>query len=123
MKPTGFSLASIFFLTAVVAIFASGVRMATSGLNRIDPETLGAASFFGVIVGALVGGFVGSRVERSKVATALAVCAGVAFGPPSMILTITGDALPVIVMGSAVLFIFVWVVRRLSSRPSDEEPA
>ena len=123
MKETGFSLASIFFLTAVVAIFASGVRMAASGPNRVEPETLGAAAFFGVIVGVLVGGFVASRVERSKAAKTLAVFAGAAFGPPSMILTVTGDAMPVIVMGSAVLFIFVWVVRRLSSRPSDEEPS
>ena len=123
MKETGFSLASIFFLTAVVAIFASGVRMATSGPNRIEPETLGAAVFFGVIVGALVGGFVASRIERSKTSQTLAVFAGAAFGPPSMILTVSGDALPVIVMGSGVLFIFVWVVRRLSSRPSDEEPS
>jgi hypothetical protein len=123
MKETGFSLASIFFLTAVVAIFASGVRMATSGPNPIGLETLGAASFFGVIVGALVGGFIGSRIERSKAAGALAVFAGVAVGPPSMILSVTGGALPVVVVGSAVLLIFVWVVRRLSSRPLDEEPS
>jgi len=123
VKQTGFSLASIFFLTAVVAIFASGVRMANSGPTPIDPETIGAASFFGVIVGAIVGGFVGSRSARSKAAAALAVLAGVAFGPPAMILTITGAALPVILIGSAVLFIFAWVTRTLSSRPSDEQPS
>lgn len=123
MKQTGFSLASIFFLTAVVAIFASGVRMAASGPNPIDPETLAELAFSGLIVGVLVGGFVASRIERSSAAKTLAVFAGAAFGPPSMILTVTGHALPVIVMGSALLFIFVWVVRRLSSRPSNNEPS
>ena len=97
--------------------------MASSGPNPIEPDTLGAAAFFGAIVGVLVGGFVASNVERSKAARTLAVFAGAAFGPPSMILTITGAAMPVIVMGSAILFIFVWVVRKLSLHPSDEEPS
>ena len=122
VRETGFSLASIFFLTAVVAVFASGVRMASLGPGRIDPETLGGLAFCGVIVGVLVGGTVASRTARSTTSKALAVLAGASFGPPSMILAVTGNALPVILMGSAVLFVFVWVVRRLSSHESGEEP-
>ena len=121
MKDSGFSLASIFFLTAVVAIFASGVQMANTGDNRIEPEGMAVLGVLGFVVGILVGGVVGTRMDRSKAATTLAVAAGAAFGPPSLILTATAGIFPVILIGSAILFIFVWVVRLLSSRPPDEE--
>ena len=122
MKDTGFSLASIFFLTTVVAVIASGVRMAYSGPGPIDLAAMTMLGFLGVTVGTTVGGFVASGSERSGAARALAVFAGAALGPPSVILAISGDTLPAMVVGSVVLFAFVWVVRRLSSSPSDGEP-
>ena len=95
--------------------------MAASGPNPMDSETLAGLGICGMFIGMTVGGFVGSRSDCSKVGTVLAVLAGAVFGPMSMILAVTGAAVPVILIGSVVLFLFVWVVQKLSSSPSDEQ--
>ena len=121
MNKTGFSLASIFFLTIVVAILASGVRMAAFGPDPIDLEMLLVLAFWGAILGMLVGGFVGSHIDCSTAGKLVAVAAGAVFGGSSVILSVTGAAVPVILIGSVVLFLFVWIVQKLSSNPSDEQ--
>jgi hypothetical protein len=121
MNKTGFSLASLFFLTIVVAILASGVRTAAFGPNPIEPEMLQVLAFCGSILGMVVGGFVGSHIDCSTAGKLVAVAAGAAFGGPSLILSVTGAAVPVTLIGSVVLFLFVWIVQKLSSSPSDEQ--
>jgi hypothetical protein len=121
VNKTGFSLASIFFLTIVVAILASGVRTAAFGPNPIESEMLVGLAVWGSIFGIVVGGFVGSHIDCSTAGKLVAVVAGAAFGGPSAILSVTGAAVPVILIGSVVLFLFVWIVKKLSSSPSDEQ--
>ncbi len=121
MKESGFSLASLFFLTTLAAIFAGGLQMAVASANPVETWVVVSGGIFGVATGALVGAVVGVRADLSKSATILAIIAGAAVGGPSLILTAAAGSFAVMLIGSAVLLVFVFVVRMLSSRPSDEE--
>ena len=121
MKESGFSLASLFFLTTLAAIFAGGLQMAVAGANPVETSVLVSAGIFGSATGALVGAVVGVRADLSTSATILAIAVGAAVGGPSLILTAAVGSFAVMLIGSAVLLVFVFVVRMLSSRPSDEE--
>ena len=120
MKQTGFSLASIFLLTVVVAIYAGSLKTVTTGGRGVDAGLLGLLGLAGLTTGAIVGTTIGGRYGPRNRGPAIGLLAGLAFGAPSMILAALPQSLPVIGVGSVLLIGFAVVVRAFSDREPKE---
>ncbi len=120
MKQTGFSLASILLLTVVVAIYAGSLQTATTSRRGVDEGMIALLGVAGVAIGVMVGATVGGRYGPRNRGSAIGLCAGLAFGPPSMILTAVPQSLPVIGVGAILLIGFAALVRTFSARAPRE---
>ncbi len=116
LRRTGFTVASLLLLTAVVAVYAAAIMSA----RNMDPQPRAEQGvllavlglFFGTITGLFLGMFFGTR-NRDIV---LGVLEGAAFGPPTVFVLAIPDSFPVVLVGGVVLVGFAVTVRFLSPR-------
>ncbi len=116
MRGLGYSLASIFLLTIVVAVVSAAAGTAVLDRDRFNPETLAVCAIIGGVVGLPVGAAVGlGRTQRAG-GTLLGIAAGVVAGAVAGGLLSLPGKLPALAVGSVVLVAFAVVVRRFSAK-------
>jgi hypothetical protein len=117
MQRSGFSLASLLLLTAVVAILLAALRSAAlrPGFNNDGTTSLMITG--SALVGTFVGAVCGARQSRWFAGTMLGGLAGVLSGIGAGGLLTSPSSLAIAAVGSAVLILFGVIVRRHSDGP------
>ena len=98
-RRAGFTVASLLLLTAIVAVYAAAIMTARDMDPAPQPEELAAFAiagfFFGTVTGFFLGLFCGNR-NRDMI---FGVVEGGLFGPPTFVLLVIPDSLPVVLVG------------------------
>lgn len=121
IKRSGFTVASLMLLTAVVAIYAAAIMSARNMDPAPDPEELVAFGVLGFAFGTIACFFLALFLGKRKRDIALAIAEGAVFGPPTIILLAVPESLPVVLVGGVVLVGFALMVRFLTPKPTGGE--
>ncbi|NQU21336.1 MAG: hypothetical protein HQ567_08645 [Candidatus Nealsonbacteria bacterium] len=114
-----FSLASLFLLTAVVAVFFAAIG---PNMEATDRDTLTVCTVVGLIIGALTGTVIGAGQDRPGRSILLTLPTGVIAGAASGALLAVPGKFLTIAVGSLLLLLISLVVRSLS-KWKDTPPA
>ena len=116
MRRSGFSLASLFVLIAVAAIFAAAIRMAVVP-GRLDNGLAAAMiAVVGPLIGLSVGVAIGASRRESARGMVLSTTTGLVSGILAGILMVVPESIWAVVVGSAMIVLFALVVRQFSRR-------
>ena len=120
-RRSGFTVASLLLLTAVVAIYAAAIMSARTMDPAPEAEQMAVCGvlgfFFGTVAGFFLGLFFGNR-NRDVLQGAVE---GAVFGPGTVVLLAIPESLPVVLVGGVVLVGFAVIVRLLTPG-EDQEP-
>jgi len=114
---SSFSLASIFVLTAVVAILLAPVRAIVLEPKRLEDWRVTACVVLGGLTGMLIGGVVGANQTRWRSGVLLGILIGYLSGVCGAVLMASPWSLPAVAVGSVVLILLAVVVRRSADGP------
>jgi len=114
MHRTGFSLASILLLTAVVAVFLAAVCPVWINPHKVHEGPLIAGVIVGSVIGTVIGVVIGLKQARGVGGIILGLLCGMVSGAAGGVLLAVPDKLPAMAIGSVVLILFGVAVRRFS---------
>lgn len=110
-RRAGFTVASLLLLTAVVAIYAAAIMSARNMDPAPDVEEMVGCAVLGFLFGTVAGFFLGLFFGNRNRDMVLGVVEGAVFGPPTVVLLVIPESLPVVLVGGVILVGFAVVVR------------
>jgi hypothetical protein len=113
---SGFSLAMLLLLTAVVAVIVAGYAAALKHLPAARPGFRELGIGIGTVVGLVLGAAMGARHPRRFRGLLLGTATGLAVGIAGGVFMVAPGALPSLALGALLLVAFALVVRA-ASRP------
>jgi hypothetical protein len=119
MHRSGFSLASLFVLIAVAAVFTTAAQMAVRHERLQSGLVIVMVGGVGPLVGLIVGAMIGVGRRGSIWGTLASSMTGLVAGALAGILMVVPESIGAVVVGSAMIVLFSLAVRRLSRRVSE----
>jgi hypothetical protein len=116
-RPLGFSLASIFLLTALVAVMAAAMRSAATHPKVFDEGPAAFGTVAGLFVGLVAGAVAGLRSRRRVAGVLAGVPLGMMVGAVCGVVSFSPPAFHVLIVGAVLLPLVAVAIRLLSRRP------
>jgi hypothetical protein len=121
MQRTGFSLASLFLVIAVAAVFLAAVRMAVVAEHFESGAAIAVVGAVGPFIGLIVGAVIGAGGRRTGWGLLVALMTGGIAGALAGLLMVVPESLSATAVGAAVIVVFALVVRRLSQKAPEKQ--
>lgn len=115
MQRRGFSLASVFVLIAVAAVFLAAVQIATPS-RFVGAVVIAMVGFLGPLSGLVIGAWIGFRQPRRVSGAILGSLYGLIAGALAGVLMAVPESIVAILVGSVVIILFALATRRFSRK-------